>query len=149
MLKSQPPQPLALTLTRSAVQLLRPPAAMPFRPKPWTLRSCSQTLLEALPLMPIEAQLPEVDEEQLAAAVLWPLMQASLSVSSRLPTSTLLLPLRFSTLQVPPAPHSFGAVAPVPRMRVRAVVLGPLGILPIEQALLSPVAQEPPMPGAP
>src|SRR5688572_21943597 len=129
MLKSQPAQPLALILTRSTVQLDRPPAVMPFRPKPWMLRSCSHTLPDALATRPLEAHLPPATHA--AAEVLWPLMQASLSVSSRLPTSTLLLPVRFSTLQVPPEPQSFGAVAPCPRMRVREVELGPLGTLPI------------------
>src|SRR5688572_14470159 len=113
-------------------------------------RSCSHTLLDALAWIPARAQLPYGAAVLLhaAEAVLWLEIQLLLSVISRLPTSTLLLPTRFSTLLVRSAPHSLGAV-PLPRMRVLAVALGPLGILPSAHALRSPEAQVPAMPGAP
>ena len=69
------------------------------------------------------AQLPNGAEVRLQAAeaVVCADTQLLLSVISRKPTSTLELPLRFSTLQVPSAPHSFGGAAALPRMRVLAV----------------------------
>ena len=150
-LASQPAQPLWLILTRSKVQLLRPPALMPCRPMPWMLTSCTQTLLEALADRPTDAQLPYGTEVRLhaAAALLCADTHSLLSVTSRKPSSTLELPLRFSTLQVFSAPHNFGGAAALPMMRVLAVALGPLGTLPSEQEVRSPVVQVPAAPGAP
>jgi len=55
---SQPPQPLALILTRSSAQLVRPPALKPRLARPWTLTSWIQTFLDAFALMPMPAQSP-------------------------------------------------------------------------------------------
>ena len=150
-LASHPAQPLALSLNRSNVQLLRPPAFMPCRPMPWMLTSCTQTLLEALADRPIDAQLPYGTEVRLqaAAALLCAETHSLLSVTSRKPSSTLELPLRLSTLQVFSAPHSFGGAAELPMMRVLALALGPLGTLPSEHEVRSAEVQVPAMPGAP